>query len=108
MQALEYEREDGVKPFKQWFDSLDTDHALRIRTAVLRMQNGNFSNVKSVGNGVSERRIDFGPGYRIYFANDGDNLIILLGGGTKKRQQNDINKAKKYWRDYKDRKQKFA
>ena len=68
------------------------------------MKNGNFSNVESVGNGVSERRIDFGPGYRIYFAKDGDNLIILLGGGTKKRQQNDINEAKKYWRDYKDRK----
>ena len=72
------------------------------------MENGNFSNVKSVGNGVSERRVDFGPGYRIYFAKDGDNLIILLGGGTKKRQQSDINKARKYWKDYKDRKQKFA
>ena len=72
------------------------------------MENGNFSNVKSVGNGVSERRIDFGPGYRIYFAKDGDNLIILLGGGTKKRQQSDINKAREYWKDYKDRKQKFA
>ena len=72
------------------------------------MKNGNFSNVKSVGNGVSERRIDFGPGYKIYFANDGDNLIILLGGGTKKHQQSDINKAKKCWKDYKNRKQKFA
>lgn len=58
--------------------------------------------------GVSERRIDFGPGYRIYFANDGNNLIILLGGGTKKHQQSDINKAKKCWKDYKNRKQKFA
>lgn len=72
------------------------------------MKNGNFSNVKSVGNGVSERRIDFGPGYKIYFANDGDNLIILLGGGTKKHQQSDINKTKKCRKDYKNRKQKFA
>lgn len=72
------------------------------------MKNRNFSNVKPVGNGVSERRIDFGPGYRIYFAKDGDDLIILLGGGTKKRQQSDIKKAKKYWKDYKDRKQKLA
>ena len=108
MQVLEYEREDGTKPFKQRFDSLSSGIALKIRTAVARMENGNFSNVKSVGNGVSERRVDFGPGYRIYFAKDGDNLIILLGGGTKKRQQSDINKARKYWRDYKDRKQKFA
>ena len=72
------------------------------------MENGNFSNVKSVENGVSERKIDFGPGYRIYFAKDGNNLIILLGGGTKKRQQSDINEAKECWKDYKDRKQKFA
>ena len=104
MQVLEYEQEDGIRPFKQWFDSLSSGIALKIRTAVARMENGNFSNVKSVGNGVSERRVDFGPGYRIYFAKDGDNLIILLGGGTKKRQQSDINKARKYWKDYKDRK----
>ena len=108
METLEYKRKDGTSPFKQWFDSLSPGHALKIRTAVARMKNENFSNVKSVGNGVSERRVNFGPGYRIYFANDGDNLIILLGGGTKKRQQNDINEAKKYWRDYKDRKQKLA
>lgn len=104
IKTLEYECEDGTKPFKQWFDSLSSVIALKIRTAVARMKNGNFSNVKSVGNGVSERKIDFGPGYRIYFAKDGDNLIILLGGGTKKRQQSDINEAKKYWKDYKDRK----
>ena len=102
MEVLEYEWEDGIRPFKQWFDSLSFGHALKIRTAVARMKNGNFSNVKSVGNGVSERRIDFGPGYKIYFANDGDNLIILLGGGTKKHQQSDINKAKKCRKDYKN------
>lgn len=63
------------------------------------MKNGNFSNVKSVGNGVSERKIDFGPGYRIYFAKDGDNLIILLGGGTKKptlTRRRNIEKTIKY------------
>lgn len=108
MQVLEYEQEDGTRPFKRWFDSLSSSHALKVRTAVARMENGNFSNVKSVENGVSERKIDFGPGYRIYFAKDGNNLIILLGGGTKKRQQSDINEAKECWKDYKDRKQKFA
>ena len=72
------------------------------------MEKGNFSNIKSVGNGVNERRVDFGPGYRIYFAKDGNRLIILLGGGTKKRQQSDINKAKKCWEHYKKRKQKSS
>ena len=104
MQVKAYEQEDGTKPFEQWFNSLSSGHALKVGTALTRMGEGNFSNVKSVGNGVSERIIDFGPGYRVYFAKDGDNLIILLGGGTKKRQQNDIDNAKKRWRDYKNRK----
>ena len=63
-----------------------------------------MSNTKSVGSGVFECRIDFGPGYRVYFGKDGNTLIILLGGGTKKRQQNDIQKAWKIWKDYKKRK----
>ncbi len=87
MEVVEYEQEDGVRPFKQWFDSLDSYHALKVRTAVTRMEKENFSNIKSVGNGVNERRVDFGAGYRIYFAKDGNRLIVLLGGGTKKRQQ---------------------
>lgn len=60
-----------------------------------------------MGNGVNERRVDFGPGYRIYFAKDGNRLIVLLGGGMKKRQQSDINKAKECWKHYKRRKQEF-
>jgi putative addiction module killer protein len=68
------------------------------------MEQGNYSNVKSVGSGVHECRIDFGPGYRVYFGKDGEHLILLLGGGTKKRQQNDINNAIAAWRDYKNRK----
>jgi putative addiction module killer protein len=61
--------------------------------------------VKGVGAGVSESRIDFGPGYRIYFGKDGERIVILLGGGTKKRQQKDINDAIARWQDYKKRKQ---
>ena len=61
----------------------------------------NLSNVKSVGEGVLECRIDFGPGYRVYFGRDGEALVILLAGGTKKRQQRDIDSARAYWRDYK-------
>ena len=72
--------------------------------ALFRMEQGNLSNVKGVGAGVFENRIDFGPGYRVYFGKDGDTLIILLGGGTKKRQWKDIEQAKAMWRQYKRRK----
>jgi putative component of toxin-antitoxin plasmid stabilization module len=65
---------------------------------------GNLSGVKGVGRGVLEYRIDFGPGYRIYFGRDGHVLVILLGGGTKKRQQQDIDRAAMRWVDYKHRK----
>ena len=68
------------------------------------MEGGNLSNTKSVGAGVFECRIDFGPGYRVYFGRDGGYLVILLGGGTKKRQQNDITAARSFWTDYKARK----
>ncbi len=68
------------------------------------MEQGNFSNVKGVGAGVLEYRIDFGPGYRIYFGKDGDALVILLGGGKKKGQQHDIAAAHERWKDYKQRK----
>jgi putative addiction module killer protein len=65
------------------------------------MEQGNFFNAKGVGEGVLEYKIDFGPGYRVYFGRDGDTIVILLTGGTKKRQQRDVDAAKAYWRDYK-------
>ena len=73
-------------------------------TALVRMEQGNLSSAKGVEAGVSEYRIDFGPGYRVYFGKDGETLIILLGGGTKKRQQKDIVLAQDLWREYKQRK----
>ena len=73
-------------------------------TAVLRIGLGNFSNVKGVGGGVFEFRISFGPGYRVYFGKDGEEIVILLGGGTKKRQEKDIQLALGRWEDYKQRK----
>lgn len=73
-------------------------------TALTRLAGGNFSSVKGVGSGVFECKIDFGPGYRVYFGKDGERLVILLGGGTKKRQQRDINAAQVNWQDYKRRK----
>jgi putative addiction module killer protein len=72
--------------------------------AVLRLEGGNFSAAKSVGAGVSELRLDFGPGYRIYFGSDGEKLIILLAGSSKKRQQSDIEAAHALWAEYKKRK----
>jgi putative addiction module killer protein len=68
------------------------------------MQQGNFSNVKGVGAGVYEYKVDFGPGYRIYFGKDGEHIVILIAGGTKKRQQKDIVAAQKCWADFKRRK----
>jgi putative addiction module killer protein len=64
---------------------------------------GNLSGVKSVGTGVHECRINFGPGYRVYFGRDGERIVILLGGGTKQRQENDIQLALERWQDYKRR-----
>ncbi|MBW1897770.1 MAG: type II toxin-antitoxin system RelE/ParE family toxin [Deltaproteobacteria bacterium] len=78
--------------------------AAKVTTAIVRLENGNTSNVKSVGGGVHEYKINFGPGYRIYFAYDGKTIILLLAGGTKKRQSKDIETAKARWIDYKVRK----
>jgi putative addiction module killer protein len=69
-----------------------------------RIAKGNLSSVKTVGNGVLEYKVDFGPGYRVYFGRDGDRLVILLAGGIKKRQQEDIRQAKANWEDYRNRK----
>jgi putative addiction module killer protein len=95
---------DELSPFGKWFNDLDSIAASKVTTALYRLQYGNFSNVQSVGDGVSEYKIDFGPGYRIYFGQDENILIILLIAGTKKTQSKDIKKAKVFWQDYKDRK----
>lgn len=100
----EYLDEAGRSPFGRWFNSLSGQAAARVVTALYRLENGNTSNVKSVGRGVSELRIDHGPGYRVYFGWDGRTLIILLGGGSKKRQQRDIRLAHQRWQEYKYRK----
>ncbi len=96
----------GKSPFEDWFSSLDAKAAAKVAVALARLEQGNLSNAKGVGDGVLEYRIDWGPGYRVYFGRDGDLLIILLTGGTKKRQQNDIDAAKVNWADYKRRKPK--
>jgi putative addiction module killer protein len=94
----------GRNPFERWFDDLDDTTQARIAVGLDRLERGNTSAAKVDGAGVSELRFDFGPGYRVYFGWDGDTLVILLGGGTKKRQQKDIDNAKLLWQEYKTRK----
>ena len=95
---------DGASPFADWLASLDPLARAKVATAIARMEQGNLSNAKSVGHGVLECRIDFGPGYRVYFGRDGEVLVILLTGGTKKRQQRDIETATGFWQAYKNAK----
>ena len=103
LDVLLYQQEDGHSPFAAWFDALDRQAAAKVTIAVERLRLGNVSNVKSVGGGVQEYRIDWGPGYRLYLGRDGDRLVILLTGGTKQRQDADIERAKAHWLDYKKR-----
>ena len=100
----EYIDISGNNPFEIWHDKLNAQAAAKITVALYRMEQGNLSNTKSVGAGTFEYKIDYGPGYRIYFGKDGEKLIILLGGGTKKRQGKDIDEAKARWKKYKKRK----
>ena len=94
----------GRSPFTKWLRALNVHAAAKVATALEVVADGNLSNVKGVGYGVLEHKIDFGPGYRIYFGRDGDRLIILLAGGMKKRQPEDIRRAKANWEDYRNRK----
>jgi putative addiction module killer protein len=82
----EYIDPKGRSSYARWFNRLNAAAAAKVTTALVRMEQGNFSTTKGAGEGILECRIDFGPGYRIYFGRDGDALVILLGGGTKKRQ----------------------
>ena len=104
IQVEEFITDEDVSPFRRWFDALDDQAAALITIAIDRLGEGNTSNAKALGEGVSELRINRGPGYRVYFGWDGKVLVILLGGGTKRRQQNDIQAALRHWRTYKARK----
>ena len=97
---------DGNSPFEHWFTGLDAVAAAKVSVALARLEQGNISNAKRVGEGVLEYRINWGPGYRVYFGRDGDVLVILLTGGAKKRQQHDIKMAKGMWEDYRRRRPK--
>ena len=107
MKVQEYVRENGSNPYQQWFDSLDAIAAAKVTVAKYRLELGNTSSVKWF-DGIGEYRIDWGPGYRIYLAQDGKQLIVLFGGGTKKGQESDINQARVLYQEYKKRKKKIS
>jgi putative addiction module killer protein len=98
---VRYYEEDGRAPFEEWFRSVDRSAQTRITAAIARLEEGNISNLKSIGGGVHELRMNFGPGYRMYLGRDGPLLIILLTGGTKQRQSRDNEKARALWDRYK-------
>jgi len=94
----------GADPFAAWFKVLrDRQAQARIQTRIDRLERGLLGDVESCGEGVWELRIDWGPGYRIYYARSGERIILLLLGGDKRKQDADIKKAKENWRDYQQR-----
>ncbi len=101
IRLVEYLDAQGRSAYAKWFDSLNASAAAKVAAAVYQLAAGNLSNVKGVGAAVFERKIDFGPGYRVYFGRDGDVLVILLGGSSKQRQPEAIAAAKVRWTDYK-------
>ena len=103
-QVVRYVAEDGTDYFDTWLRTQSQEVRSRIHTRIDRVELGNFGDHKSVGGGVSELRITFGTGYRIYYGRDGDTLVILLGGGTKDRQDRDIDDAQARWQAYKQEK----
>ena len=104
IEVVEYLDRLGRSPFAEWFGRLDGGAAAIVAVALSRLADGNTSNVAAIREGAAEVKIDRGPGYRIYFGWDGRTLVVLLGGGTKRRQQRDLTAALAAWRDYKERK----
>ena len=106
IEFTEYIDANGKSPYAQCFDALDAVAAAKVRVYMTRVELGNYSNVKPIGEGLSEIKIDFGPGYRVYFRKEKEKLLLLLGGSSKKGQQKAIDAAKLAWKKYdSDRKQ---
>lgn len=105
-EVKEYVDPNNHSPFGAWFNDVDATVAAKVTRARQKLAAGHSGNTKSVGEGVFEYKIDFGPGYRLYYGKDGNDLILLLSGGSKKTQQQDIAEAKRLWKEYKVRKRK--
>ena len=98
-----YRTPNGRQPFTEWLESIrDTNMRDRMQARLEKLEEGNFGDYKSVGEGVFELRFHFGSGYRIYFAQIGNAIVLLLCGGDKSSQTGDIERAKAYWREYKE------
>jgi len=96
-----YQQENGAVPFRDWLRDLrDMRAEARIRARLTRVRAGNFGTIRALGDGVSELKIDYGPGYRVYYAMSGKTVVLLLIGGDKSTQKKDIQAAKNFWRDY--------
>lgn len=98
-----YQDENGNEPFTTWFRNLrDTKGKARVEARLRRLETGNYGDCEPVGEGVLELRMFFGPGYRVYFGEEGENIVLLLIGGDKTSQEKDIKTAKEYWKEHKD------
>lgn len=100
LRVVQYVTLGGQNPFDRWFRRQSAQVRARIQARIDRIEFGNFGDHRRVGEGVSELRLDFGPGYRVYYGRDRDVLVILLGGGTKARQPADIRNAQALWKQY--------
>ena len=96
----EYVEDSGRIPFRDWLSKLDVTTRARVQARILRFETGNLGDHKEVGGGVWEARLDFGPGYRLYFGRSGRELVLLLTGGDKKSQTKDIKRARAFWAEY--------
>lgn len=95
----EYETAEGKVPFREWLTTLDPTTRARVQARIVRFETGNLGDHRGVGGGVQGARVMFGPGYRVYFGQDGAMLVLLLLGGSKSTQAKDIRRAQQYWRD---------
>ena len=106
MDVREYLTADGKNPYREWLDTLDVTPLARIQARVLRFSTGNLGDHKSVGGGLWEARVMFGPGYRLYFGKDGPQLVLLLLGGDKSTQATDVAQAQSSWKAYQEDKRR--
>jgi putative addiction module killer protein len=101
-EIVAFRAKDGRVPFEEWLDDLDDKRAVaRVLARLVRVRHGNPGDCKTVGEGVSELRVDYGPGYRVYFGQRGQTVVVLLCGGDKRTQDRDIRLAKQYWHEFK-------
>jgi putative addiction module killer protein len=100
-QVIFYRNKNGSEPFIEWHEALpDAIARKRIITRIRRLESGNYGDCEPIGDGLSELRMFFGPGYRAYFGEEGGNIVIMLCGGDKRTQDKDIRTAKEYWKEY--------